>query len=96
MVAGTGRGNAAGVVSTRSEAGAARDDPPVAVRPDASSPHTCARRQRRKAQTGGAKRVTLGITDDLRISARPAEVEERTVPGHWEGDLVLACTGRPR
>ena len=45
--------------------------------------HLRTQRQRRKAQTGGAKRSTLGITDDIGISARPAEVEDRAVPGHW-------------
>jgi IS30 family transposase len=50
--------------------------------------HLRTQRQRRKAQTGGAKRATLGITDDIRISARPAEVDDRAVPGHWEGDLL--------
>jgi len=56
--------------------------------------HLRTQRTRRKAQSGGAKRVTLGITEDIRISARPAEAQDRAVPGHWEGDLLLGSTGK--
>jgi IS30 family transposase len=54
----------------------------------------CLRSGRATRKPRGRRKGKQGLKDIVSIAERPAEVDERVVPGHWEGDLITGSCNR--
>ena len=62
------------------------------LRAEISAAMRCGRYRRRPRARGTERRGQIpGL---ISISDRPAEAEDRAVPGHWEGDLIIGKNGK--
>lgn len=53
-----------------------------------------AKSKRGRPRRTAARRGGLCIPEDIEIKHRPEEVEERLLPGHWEGDFIKGAFNR--